>query len=162
MLSAGIGTIIWTSVAFLVVLFLLKKLAWGPILSGLKERETSIENALRQADQARDEMARLNNENAKIIEQARIEQDRIIAEAKAIREKMISDAKADAEAAGKKLAEDARLAIEAEKNAALREVKNMVANLSVDIAEKVLREKFADRSAQESFVNRELDNVKLN
>jgi len=162
MLSAGIGTIIWTSVAFLVVLFLLKKLAWGPILSGLKERETSIENALRQADQARDEMARLNNENAKIIEQARIEQDRIIAEAKAIREKMISDAKADAEAAGKKLAEDARLAIEAEKNAALREVKNMVANLSVDIAEKVLREKFADRSAQESFVNRELDNVTLN
>jgi F-type H+-transporting ATPase subunit b len=162
MLSAGIGTIIWTSVAFLVVLFLLKKLAWGPILSGLKERETSIENALRQADQARDEMARLNNENAKIIEQARIEQDRIIAEAKAIREKMISDAKADAEAAGKKLAEDARVAIEAEKNAALREVKNMVANLSVDIAEKVLREKFADRSAQESFVNRELDNVKLN
>ena len=162
MLSAGIGTIIWTSIAFLVVLFLLKKLAWGPILSGLKERETSIENALRQADQARDEMARLNNENAKIIEQARIEQDRIIAEAKAIREKMISDAKADAEAAGKKLAEDARVAIEAEKNAALREVKNMVANLSVDIAEKVLREKFADRSAQESFVNRELDNVKLN
>jgi F-type H+-transporting ATPase subunit b len=162
MLSAGIGTIIWTSVAFLVVLFLLKKLAWGPILSGLKERETSIENALRQADQARDEMARLNNENAKIIEQARIEQDRIIAEAKAIREKMISDAKADAEAAGKKLAEDARVAIEAEKNAALREVKNMVANLSVDIAEKVLREKFADRSAQELFVNRELDNVKLN
>ena len=162
MLSAGIGTIIWTSVAFLVVLFLLKKLAWGPILSGLKERETSIENALRQADQARDEMARLNNENAKIIEQARIEQDRIIAEAKTIREKMISDAKAEAEAAGKKLAEDARLAIEAEKNAALREVKNMVANLSVDIAEKVLREKFADRSAQESFVNRELDNVKLN
>jgi|LauGreDrversion4_2_1035121.scaffolds.fasta_scaffold92621_3 F-type H+-transporting ATPase subunit b len=162
MLSAGIGTIIWTSVAFLVVLFLLKKLAWGPILSGLKERETSIENALRQADQAREEMARLNNENAKIIEQARIEQDRIIAEAKTIREKMISDAKADAEAAGKKLAEDARVAIEAEKNAALREVKNMVANLSVDIAEKVLREKFADRSAQESFVNRELDNVKLN
>ena len=162
MLSAGIGTIIWTSVAFLVVLFLLKKLAWGPILSGLKERETSIENALRQADQARDEMARLNNENAKIIEQARIEQDRIIAEAKTIREKMISDAKADAEAAGKKLAEDARMAIEAEKNAALREVKNMVANLSVDIAEKVLREKFADRAAQESFVNRELDNVKLN
>ena len=162
MLSAGIGTIIWTSVAFLVVLFLLKKLAWGPILSGLKERETSIENALRQADQAREEMARLNNENAKIIEQARIEQDRIIAEAKTIREKMISDAKADAEAAGKKLAEDARVAIEAEKNAALREVKNMVANLSVDIAEKVLREKFADRSAQESFVNRELDNVTLN
>jgi F-type H+-transporting ATPase subunit b len=162
MLSAGIGTIIWTSVAFLVVLFLLKKLAWGPILSGLKERETSIENALRQADQAREEMARLNNENAKIIEQARIEQDRIIAEAKTIREKMISDAKADAEAAGKKLAEDARVAIQAEKNAALREVKNMVANLSVDIAEKVLREKFTDRSAQESFVNRELDNVKLN
>ena len=162
MLSAGIGTIIWTSVAFLVVLFLLKKLAWGPILSGLKERETSIENALRQADQAREEMARLNNENAKIIEQARIEQDRIIAEAKTIREKMISDAKADAEAAGKKLAGDARVSIEAEKNAALREVKNMVANLSVDIAEKVLREKFADRSAQESFVNRELDNVKLN
>jgi F-type H+-transporting ATPase subunit b len=162
MLSAGIGTIIWTSVAFLVVLFILKKMAWGPILNGLKERETTIENALRSADQAREEMARLNNENAKIIEQARIEQDRIIAEAKEIREKMISDAKADAEIAAKKLAEDARVAINNEKNAAMTEVKNLVASLSIDIAEKVLREKFADRSAQESFVNRELDNIKLN
>ncbi len=162
MLSAGLGTIIWTSAAFITVLLLLSKFAWKPILNGLKERETNIENALKQADQAREEMARLSNENAKLLEQARTERDKILAEAREMRERIISDAKSDADVQAKRLVEDARLAIQNEKQLAMNEVKNLVASLSIDIAEKVLREKFADRAVQEQYVGKQLEEIKLN
>ena len=162
MISAGLGTIVWSTIAFLIVLFVLKKFAWTPILSSLKEREDSIEDALRQADNARAEMANLTSQNQRILEEAKSERDKILSEAKDIRDKMVADAKSEADLQGKRIINEAREAIENEKMAALTEVKNLVAHLSVEIAEKVLNEKFQNQEEQKLFASKQLEQIKLN
>jgi len=156
------GTIIWMVIIFGITLFILRKFAWKPILNALKDRENSIANALSTADQARKEVEGLKADNEKIIREARKEKDIILKEAREIKDKMIEEAKAKAAFETQKSIEQARLQIEAEKIAAIGEIKQQVAILSVQIAEKIIRKELANKGEQEKMVNDILDGIKLN
>jgi F-type H+-transporting ATPase subunit b len=156
------GLIFWQLVIFLLVLFLLAKFAWKPILLSLKEREDSIESALRMADEAKLEMQALKAGNEKLLTEARLERDRMIKEANAMAEKLIETAKTRATEEGGRMITQAREAIQNEKNAALAEVKNTAAQLSLDIAERILRRELTDPAAQTQLVDSYLKDVKLN
>ncbi len=154
MLNPDIGLVFWTGVSFLVVLFLLAKFAWKPILGAVKQREENIENALQAAEKAQAEMEKLNAKNEELLVQAREERDALISEAKEAREKMISEAKTTANAEAEKIMTSAKASIEIEKRAAIAELKNTVGALSLDIAEKVVREKLSDDNKQKELVEK--------
>lgn len=156
------GLIFWQLVIFGIVLFLLRTFAWKPILSALSEREDSIENALRLASQAKLEMQALQAGNEKLLAEARLERDRILKEATDVSNKLIEQAKNKATEEGSRMINQAREAIQNEKNAALAEVKNTAAQLSIDIAERILRRELSDNAAQKELVNSYLKEVKLN
>lgn len=162
LVSPNPGLILWTLVSFLILLFLLKKFAWKPILSAISERERSIEEALNKADLAREEMSRLSNENEALLKQARIERDAILKEAKELKDQIVAEAKKSAQEEGAKMIEKAKVEINNQKIAALDEVKNQVAALSLDIAEKVLRKQFDDKQKQDTLISDLLKDVKLN
>ncbi|MFT5182899.1 MAG: F-type H+-transporting ATPase subunit b [Flavobacteriales bacterium] len=162
LLSVSLGTVFWASISFLIVLILLKKMAWKPILQALKDREESIENALSEAEKARSEMANLQSDNEKFLKDARIERDHILKEGREMRDSMVADAKGKAKEEADKMIESAREAIENEKNAAIADMKTQVASLSLDIAEKVIRQKLSDESQQQQLVESMLNDVKLN
>ncbi len=157
-----LGLIFWQLVIFLIVLFLLAKFAWKPILLSLKQREDSIEGALRMADQAKLEMQELRAGNEKLLADARLERDRIIKEAMVLANQLIEQAKNKANEEGGRMIVQAREAIQNEKNAALAEVKNTAAQLSIDIAERILRRELTDSNSQKELVNSYLKDVKLN
>jgi F-type H+-transporting ATPase subunit b len=157
-----LGLIFWQVVIFGIVLLLLRTFAWKPILSSLKERESSIEGALRMADQAKLEMQELKAGNEKLLAEARLERDRILKEATAVSNQLIEQAKTKATEEGARMIEQAREAIQNEKNAALAEVKGTAAKLSIDIAERILRRELADQPAQQQLVDSYLQEVKLN
>ncbi|MBO0358247.1 F0F1 ATP synthase subunit B [Hymenobacter sp. BT186] len=156
------GLIFWQLVIFGIVLLLLRTFAWKPILSALNEREDSIENALRLASQAKLEMQALQAGNEKLLAEARLERDRILKEATDVSNKLIEQAKNKATEEGGRMINQAREAIQNEKNAALAEVKNTAAQLSIDIAERILRRELSDNAAQKELVNSYLKEVKLN
>ncbi|TYZ12531.1 F0F1 ATP synthase subunit B [Hymenobacter lutimineralis] len=160
--NPSIGLLFWQLVIFLILLFLLTKFAWKPILSSLKERESSIEGALRMADQAKLEMQELKAGNEKLLAEARLERDRILKEATTVSNQLIEQAKTKATEEGSRMIVQAREAIQNEKNAALAEVKNTAAKLSIDIAERILRRELADSPAQQQLVDSYLKEVKLN
>ncbi|MBA4304364.1 MAG: ATP synthase F0 subunit B [Sphingobacteriaceae bacterium] len=162
LITPEIGLIFWTGITFLILLFLLRKFAWKPILGAVEERDNKINAALNAAEEARKEIANLAAENEKLLNEARAEKDRIIADAKKTRETMISEAKAIADSEAKRMIETARASIENEKNAALTEVKNLVAGLSIDIAEKLLRKQFENNAEQQAFVKKHIEDIKLN
>jgi F-type H+-transporting ATPase subunit b len=162
LITPDLGLLFWQFVVFLLLVFLLAKFAWRPILAGLREREESIENALRQADQAKLEMQALKAGNEKLLAEARQERDRILKEAGAMSEQLIEQAKQKATDEGARMIMQAREAIQNEKNAALAEVKNTAAQLSIDIAERILRRELSDAYAQKELVNNYLKEVKLN
>ena len=162
LVTPSLGLVVWTAISFLILLVLLKKLAWKPMLGAIHERERSIEEALNKADLAREEMARLSNENESLLKQARIERDEILKEAKELKDQIVADAKNAAQEEGAKMIEKAKVEINNQKVAALREVKNQVASLSLDIAEKVLRKQFNDKQKQDALVSDLLNDVKLN
>lgn len=162
MLSAGLGTIIWTSVAFLIVVFLLKRLAWKPILNTLREREEFIDKSLKSAEEAKAEMSRLKSDNEKLLAEARIERDKMLKEAREMREKMLSEAKKSASEEGDKMIAQAKNEIEKEKSAAMQELRAQVAELSLSIAEKVLRKEFEDKNKQQALVDDYLKGVQSN
>ncbi|QJX47081.1 F0F1 ATP synthase subunit B [Hymenobacter taeanensis] len=157
-----LGLIFWQVVIFGIVLLLLRSFAWKPILASLKERESSIEGALRMADQAKLEMQELKAGNEKLLAEARLERDRILKEATAVSTQLIEQAKTKATEEGARMIEQAREAIQNEKNAALAEVKGTAAKLSIDIAERILRRELADQPAQQQLVDSYLQEVKLN
>lgn len=160
--NPSIGLLFWQLVIFLILLFLLTKFAWKPILNSLREREDSIEGALRMADQAKLEMQQLKAGNEKLLAEARLERDRIIKEATDVSNQLIEQAKTKATEEGGRMIVQAREAIQNEKNAALAEVKNTAAKLSIDIAERILRRELADQPAQQQLVDSYLKEVKLN
>lgn len=162
LVTPSIGLVFWTAISFLILLVLLKKLAWKPMLGAIHERERSIEEALNKADLAREEMARLSSENESLLKQARVERDAILNEAKEIKDQIVADAKNAAQEEGNKMIEKAKIEINNQKVAALREVKNQVASLSLEIAEKVLRKQFNDKQKQDALVSDLLNDVKLN
>jgi F-type H+-transporting ATPase subunit b len=160
--NPSFGLLFWQLVIFLILLFLLTKFAWKPILSSLREREDSIEGALRMADQAKIEMQQLKAGNEKLLAEARLERDRILKEATEVSNQLIETAKTKATEEGGRMIVQAREAIQNEKNAALAEVKNTAAKLSIDIAERILRRELADQPAQQQLVDSYLKEVNLN
>jgi F-type H+-transporting ATPase subunit b len=161
-LNHHLGFVVWASVAFLLLLIILKKLAWKPILGMISERERFIENALASAEKAKEEMARLTNENESLLKEARAERDLILKEAKELKDKIVAEARTNAQTEGAKMIEKAKQEIDSQKVAALNEVKNQVATLSIEIAEKILRNQFEDRNKQQALVSDLLKEVKLN
>lgn len=156
------GLIFWQLIGFLALLFILIKFAWKPILASLAEREASIDGALKSAEQARNEMANLKAENEKLLQEARLERDVILKKAQEASVKMIEDAKAESSKQGAQLIEAAKAVIETEKKAALTEVKNQVAMLTLDVTEKLIRKKLSDDKAQAELVDQFIKDLKLN
>ncbi|MFY7708221.1 MAG: F0F1 ATP synthase subunit B [Flavobacteriales bacterium] len=151
LLSVSVGTVFWASISFIIVFFLLYKMAWNPILKSLKDREEGISNALNEAERARQEMAKLQAGNEDLLRQARDERDNILKDAKAVADKMRAEALAKTQADADRMLAAARAEIENQKNAAITELKNSVATLSVDIAEKLVREKLTDADKQKAL-----------
>lgn len=162
LLSPGLGLLVWTLVAFLLVFFILKKFAWKPILETLKERETGIAEAIASADKIKTEMAALKNENEALLAQAREERAVLIKEAKETANKMVSDAKEKARAEYDRIVADAQSAITQQKNAALTDVKNQVGSLVIEVAEKVLRRELANKAEQEAYIKGLAEVVNMN
>ena len=162
LLTPGTGLIIWQLIVFVLLFFLLAKLAWKPIINSLKEREQSIQQALDTADKARMEMSRLKADNENLLKQAREEREKILREAREASNRMKEEAQLDAKKAADRIIDEARAAIEAEKTNALREVRAMVANLSLDIAGKILQKNLSDDQAQKSLTQEYIKDLKLN
>lgn len=158
----SLGLFIMQTVLFLGLVFLLKKYAWKPILDAVNEREEGIKNALLSAESAKKEMQNLKSDNEKLLADARAERDTMIKEAREMKEKMINDAKAEAQVAGEKMIAQAKAAIESEKNAAMADLKNQVSSLSLEIAEKVLRDELSNKESQTKLVEKMLADTKLN
>lgn len=158
----SIGLVFWTAVAFIGLLILLKKFAWKPILAAIYEREQSIDEALNKAELAKVEMARLTAQNEELMKQARAERDLILKEAKALKDNIVQEAKTQAHSEGAKLIEKAKIEIENQKKAALAELKDQVSALSLDIAERILRNQLQDKVKQETLVANLLKDVELN
>ena len=162
LITPQLGLLFWQTVLFLLLLFLLTKFAWKPIMASLREREDSIESALRMADQAKIEMQQLKAGNEKLLADARLERDRMMQEGQQMANQLVETAKTRATEEGARMISQAREAIQQEKNAALAEVKNTAAKLSLDIAERILRRELADPAAQTQLVDSYLKDVKLN
>lgn len=156
------GLFFWQLIILLIVIFILGKFAWKPIINALEEREKGISDALASAEKAKLEMARLTNENEQLLKDAREERDAILKEAKELKDKIVAEAKLSAQTEGAKLIENAKREIEDQKLKALAEVKNQVSALSLDIARKVLTKEFEDQGKQEALVADLLKDVKLN
>ncbi|MCM2302607.1 MAG: F0F1 ATP synthase subunit B [Flavobacteriaceae bacterium] len=154
--------IFWTTIIFLAFFLLLKKLAWKPILNAVKEREDSINDALLSAEKARLEMQNLKSDNERILKEARNERDAMLKDAREIREKLIAESKEEALKQSAKLIEQAKFTIENEKQAAIVELKNQVAELSISIAEKVIKEELSSKDRQLKVIGEMLKDVKLN
>lgn len=162
LVKPSIGLIFWMIVSFSIILFLLKKFAWKPILDMLKEREDSIEQALISAESAREEMKTLQANNERILNEAKQERDSLLKEAREIKEKIIAESKDIASKEGERLLKMARENIQNEKMAAITELKNQVATLSIDIAEKILKTELSSDEKQKNLVNTLLKDVNLN
>lgn len=160
--TAPESLVFWTTLIFIIFFLLLRKLAWKPILGAVKGREDAINNALASAEAARAEIQNLKSDNERILQEARAERDAMMKEAREIKEKMIADAKSEAAAQGQKMIEQAKATIEGEKNAALAELKAQISTISLDIAEKLLKEELSNKEAQTKLVERMLGDVKLN
>lgn len=158
----SLGLFFWQFLIFVGLIFLLKKFAWKPILDAVNEREEGIKNALLAAENAKRDMQNLKSDNEKLLAEARLERDTMMKDAREIKEKMINDAKTEAQVAGQKMIEQAKAAIESEKNAALAELKSQVSTLSLDIAEKLLKEELSNKEAQTKLVEKMLGDIKLN
>jgi len=162
LVTPGIGLIFWMTLVFLVLLFLLKKFAWGPIMSSIKEREMSISTSLAMAKQTQEEMKKLQADNEKLLKEARVERDAILTEANKLKDNIINEAKSKAQVEANRIVESALENIENEKRAALTEIKTQVAELSIEIAEKVLGAELSDKKKQGDLVQAQLEQLNFN
>jgi F-type H+-transporting ATPase subunit b len=162
LVTPGIGLIFWTTLSFLILLVILKKAAWTPILTIVKERETSIKDALASAENARAEMASLQADNQRILKEARAERDEMLKDARDMKSNILSEAKNAAKAEADAIIVSAKALIENEKVAAISELKSSVGSLSVDIAEKILKAELQDPEKQNAYITEMLKDVKLN
>lgn len=162
LVTPGFGLIFWTSVVFIILLVLLKRMAWTPILNNVDARNKSIEEALEAAKNARDEMSNLKADNDRILKEARAERDEMLKEARELKANIVSEAKNAAKGEADKMIASAKVVIENEKAGAISELKNTVGSLSVDIAEKVLRAELKDVDKQNAFIADMLKDIKLN
>ncbi len=156
------GLFVWTVLAFLVLLFILTKFAWKPILKSVNDRTDAIQEALDQAKLARKEIERLKIENEHNLKQAKADRDAVLKEAREMKEKIIAEAKENAKEESDRMIENTRNAIQNEKLAAITDIKNQVALLSIDIAEKVLKNQLSAKDEQEKLVQNLIKEAKLN
>lgn len=161
LLTPDPGLLIWTLLAFLVVFYILKSMAWPAIIKGLKEREQNIEEAIATAERVKGEMAALQSENEQLMARAREERSQLLKETREQTQKMISEAKDKAKTEYDRIVAEAQQAITQQKNAALTEVKNQVGSLVIEVSEKVLRRELGDRSQQEKYINQLAEDLKL-
>jgi F-type H+-transporting ATPase subunit b len=162
LVTPSIGLIFWTTISFLILLFLLGKFAWKPVLKMIKDRETSIEEALKAAENARKDMADMRKYNDNQLAEARKERDAILKEARELKENIISEAKEQAKTEAQKIMAAERESFVNEKNAAVAEIKTQVAALSLEIAEKILKTELSNDDKQKALVTNLLNEVKLN
>lgn len=162
LLLPKLGLLIWTLLAFLVVFFILRKMAWPAIMKGLRDRENTITESLATAQRVQQEMAQLKSENEELLAKAREERAAMLKEARETKDRMISEAKEQAKAEASKIITEAQLAINAQKMAALTDVKNQVGKLVIEVSEKVLRKELGNKEAQEAHIKGLVDGVKLN
>jgi F-type H+-transporting ATPase subunit b len=162
LVTPGFGLIFWQLVTFLIVLFLLAKFAWKPIMNALHEREASIESALSAAEKAKLEIQSLKADNEKLLAEARLERDKILKEASDAGTALVESAKQKANEEGARMITQAREAIENEKRAAIAEVKNMAASLSIEIAERILKRELSNPDAQQALAEDYIREVTLN
>ncbi len=156
------GLFVWEVLIFIGLIFLLKKFAWKPILDSVNEREEGIKNALLSAENAKKEMQNLQADNQRILQEARLERDTMLKEAREIKDKIIADSKTEAQEQGLKMIEQAKTSIQAEKSAAMAEMKAHVSNLSIEIAEKLLKAELTNKDSQTQLVEKMLGDAKLN
>lgn len=162
LVSPDYGTIFWMVLAFSVVFLILRRFAWGPVLKMLRERDESIEKALESAREAREGLSSLKTEQERMLQEAHAERDKLMAEARQIREQLITKAREDALQESARVFEQAKNQIESEKIAAIGEIRQQVASLAVDIAEKILKKELSDRNLQENLIKEQLSDLKLN
>lgn len=162
LLTPDVGLIFWQALVFLLLVFVLAKLAWKPIMSSLKEREESIQLALDTAERAREEMATLKADNELLLKQAREERQKILSESRDVANKMKEDAQLEARQAADKIIADARAAINIEKEAALKDVKVQVASFALEVAEKLMKKNLSSDAAQKALVQDYINDLKLN
>jgi F-type H+-transporting ATPase subunit b len=162
LIEPGIGLIFWTTFVFLLLLFLLGKYAWKPILGAIKTREEGIEKALASAESALKDMRELKSNNEKILAEARNERDILLKEARETKDAIIAEAKQKAQAESDRIMSSAREQISNEKNAAIAELKKQVATLSIEIAEKILKSELSNDQKQKALVDNLMKDVNLN
>ena len=162
LITPGLGLVFWMVLSFSVILFILKKFAWKPILKALKERENTIDTALKSADKAREEMEHLKADNEKILKEAKNIRDNLLKEARQVKDKIISEAKQKANSEANIIIADAKRQIENEKEAAVDEIKNQIAGFSIEIAEKILKKKLEKTKDQNDLINELIDEIKIN
>lgn len=162
LLNPAFGSVVWATVSFLVVLVLLRKMAWGPILQGLKDREEEIEGALNAAKEARAEIQNLQSDNERLLQEARAERDGMLRDARDMADKLVAEAKQTAKDEGERMIDQAKQAIDGERAAAVAELKAEVAKLSLEIAEKLVRQELKDDGAQQELIGRMISDSKLN
>jgi F-type H+-transporting ATPase subunit b len=162
LLKPNFGLLIWTLLAFIIVLFILGKFAWPAIVKGLKQREQSIADSLATAEKIKAEMALMKSENEVLLAKAREERAQMMKEARETKDKIINEAKEQAKMDANKIVLEAQAAINTQKMAALTEVKNQVGKLVIEVSEKVLRRELGNKEAQEAHIKGLVDDVKLN
>ncbi len=158
----SLGLFFWQTILFGLLLFLLWKFAWKPILKAVNDREEGIKNALDAADAAKKEMQNVTADSEKLLKEARAERDALLKEARELKDGIVSEAKEQAKVEGDKMIKQAQATIESEKKAAVADIKAQVANLSLEIAEKVIKEELSDKKKQQKLVDDMLGDIKLN
>jgi len=160
--SFSVGLFFWQSILFLILVFILKKYAWGPILDSVEEREEGIRSAIDEAKAAKEEMAALKASNEDLLKEARIEREAMLQEARDIKEKIVADASTEAKAEAAKIAAAAKESIESEKQKAMVEIKNQVAELSIEIASLILKENLSTDAKQNELAEKYVKDLNLN
>lgn len=162
LLTPDVGLLIWNLIAFVILIWILRKFAWKPILNSLKNRESGIADSLATAEKVKAEMAQLKSDNERLLAEAREERAKILKEARETKDKIIDEAREKAKADAAKILADTQAAIEQRKMAAIIEVKNLVGNLVIDVSEKILRRELSNKDEQEKHIMKLANEVKLN
>ena len=161
LVTPGIGLLFWMTLSFGLLLFVLGKYAWKPILKAIHEREDSIETALHAAEKAREDMLLLKADNELLLKQAREERDVMLRDARKMKEDILEEARGKANEQGQRIIENARESIQFEKMAAITELKNQIAMFSIEIAEKVIEQELSDKAKQIQFTEKLIEKIKL-
>lgn len=162
LITPDLGLVFWTGLTFIILMFILTKFIWKPIMAAVNKREDNIQEALDMAKKTKAEMEKLQTQNANLLKEARVERDEMIKEAKITSDNMINSSKNKAKEEADKIVENARVSIEAEKNAAVAELKNQVATIALEIAEKIIRQELSTDEKQKQLAETFAKDINLN